>query len=337
MRTHKHEPVHIPPHDGRWLLLIHQIPPAPAYLRVKIGRRLGALGAVAIKNSVYTLPRSDAAREDLEWVLREIVEGGGDAYICEARFVEGLSDDQVEALFHAARDADFARVADEAREIAQALPRKNAVLDDDRRAKLTSDVARLRRHLAVTTAIDFFGAPGREAAEASIGALEHRLRDADDAAKKKLVLPTQPESFQKRTWVTRKGIHVDRMASAWLIRRFIDPEAKFKFVAAKGYRPEAGELRFDMFDAEFTHEGESCSYEVLVSRLAIRDPAARAIGEVIHDLDLKDDRFARPETPGVAAALAGICWMHADDESRLVAGQALFDALHEFYRRRSIG
>jgi hypothetical protein len=330
--SEKKRPTQTPSQDGRWLLLIHQIPPSPAYLRVKVGRRLGALGAVAIKNSVYALPRLESAREDFEWVLREIVEGGGDAYICEARFVEGLSDGQVEALFHAARDADFARVAEEARELARALPRKNTALDEAQRTKLAGDIARLRRHLASATEIDFFGAPGRLPADASIAALELRLRDATSAAGKPDAT-TPPESYRKRTWVTRKGIHVDRIASAWLIRRFIDPEATFRFVVAKGHRHVAGELRFDMYDGEFTHEGEHCSFEVLVSRLAIRDPAVRAIGEIIHDLDLKDDRYARPETSGVSAALAGICSMHADDSARLAAGQTLFDALHEFYRR----
>src|SRR5579863_2240081 len=92
--------------EARWLLLIHQIPPKPNYFRVKIWRRLQRLGAVAIKNSVYVLPKSDQAQEDFEWVLREIVQEGGDATLCEARLVEGLSDEQVEALFYAARDAD---------------------------------------------------------------------------------------------------------------------------------------------------------------------------------------------------------------------------------------
>src|SRR5512138_2230915 len=95
----------------RWLLLIHQIPPKPAYLRVKIGRHLQRIGAVPIKNSVYALPRNDETQEDLQWVLREIVKGGGDGSILEARFVEGLSDDQVVALFQAALEGDYRELA----------------------------------------------------------------------------------------------------------------------------------------------------------------------------------------------------------------------------------
>ncbi len=112
---------------------------------------------------------------------------------------------------------------------------------------------------------------------------------------------TRPQEDGKRplqgsVWVTRQGVHVDRIASAWLIRRFIDPEARFKFVPAKGYVPEPGELRFDMFEAEFTHEGDRCTFEVLLARAGLADPALAAIGEIVHDIDLKDAKFGREET-----------------------------------------
>src|SRR2546430_13163936 len=107
---------------------------------------------------------------------------------------------------------------------------------------------------------------------------------------------TQPSgSYRARTWVTRKGIRVDRIASAWLIRRFIDPEARFKFVSAKGYRPESGDIRFDMFDAEFTHEGDRCTFEVLIERLNISDRGLSPIAEAVYDIDLKDSKFGRDE------------------------------------------
>src|SRR5436853_3833540 len=127
-----------------WLLLIHQIPPKPNYFRVKIWRRLQRLGAVGIKNSVYALPASEQAHEDLNWVLREIVEGGGDASLVEARFVEGLSDEQVKEMFRAARDAAYEAVAAEARELSRRLPR-TPVLTKARRADLELALARLRQ------------------------------------------------------------------------------------------------------------------------------------------------------------------------------------------------
>ena len=143
------------------------------------------------------------------------------------------------------------------------------------------------------------------------------------------------EEVRGRTWVTRKGIHVDRIASAWLVRRFLDPEARFKFVASKGYVPEPGELRFDMFEAEFTHEGDLCTFEVLVERFGLHDAGLRAVAEIIHDIDLKDAKFARAEKPGVERLVGGIALTQKEDEARLSRGAALFDDLYESFTAAS--
>src|SRR5262249_50438530 len=142
---------------------------------------------------------------------------------------------------------------------------------------------------------------------------------------------------QKRTWVTRKGVHLDRIACAWLIRRFIDQQPTFKFVPARGYTPAPREIRFDMFDAEFTHDGELCSFEVMLRAFDLRDPALRALAEVIHDVDLKDSKFDREETGGIDHLIAGIAWLHGDDEARLEHGSAVFDALHAYFARPRAG
>jgi hypothetical protein len=320
----------MPDAEPRWLLLIHQIPPHPSYLRVKVGRRLQALGAAAVKNSVYVLPRSDAALEDFQWVRREIVAGGGDASVCEATFVEGLSDAAVEALFNAAREADYEALAREAR-------RLQAATKPGRRRRTAAERAgttllRLRKRLADVAAVDFFGATGRGTVEGILAAVEGSLRAGAAGTP-----PARAEPFgpvRGRTWVTRAGVHVDRIASAWLIRRFIDPEARLKLVRGQDYSPEDGELRFDMFEAEFTHEGEECTFEVLLRRFAIDDPALRHLGEIVHDVDLKDSRFSRPEAPGMDRLVAGIAMRHKDDESRLREGAAVFEALYEYFRRK---
>jgi hypothetical protein len=137
-----------------------------------------------------------------------------------------------------------------------------------------------------------------------------------------------------RTWVTRQGVHVDRMASAWLIRRFIDPEARFKFVAARGYRPEPGELRFDMYQAEYTHEGERCSFQVLVDRFGLSSSALTTMGEIIRDIDCKDSKHERAETAGVAALLDGLAEAGPDDETRINRSAPLFDGLLEHFSTR---
>jgi hypothetical protein len=313
-----------PGREPRWLLLIHQIPPKPAYFRVKIWRRLQAMGAVAIKNSVYVAPTTNETQEDFEWLLREIVKGGGEASICEARFIEGLQDEHVEALFNAARESDYRQIADEARAVAERGPSGEGRLQAD------VEVARLRRKLTAITGIDFFGAPGREIAEGLVSDLERQLHARGAAVPRTARL----EELHGRTWVTRKGVHIDRIASAWLIRRFVDANAEFKFVPARGYRPDPGEVRFDMFEAEFTHDGDQCTFEVLLGRLGLDDLALRPIAEIVHDIDLKDGKFGRPEVAGIEASIAGVAVAHRDDEERLALGGAMFDALYEYFHRK---
>jgi hypothetical protein len=316
--------------EARWLLLIHQIPPRPAYLRVKIGRHLQRIGAVAIKNSVYALPRDDETQEDFQWVLREVVKGGGDASILEARFIEGLSDEQVLALFQSAREADYREVAEDAQQVAAALPKRGPP-PENRRNEVANQIARLRQRLSELEAIDFFGAPGREIAEGLVSGMETRLKpsvESREAARASL----RREEYRGRIWVTRSGIKVDRMASAWLIKKLIDPQARFNFVPAKGYQPQKGELRFDMFEAEFTHEGDLCTFEVLLDRFGLDEPALRSIAEIVHDIDVKDAKYGREDAPGVGQVVAGIAAAHSSDEARLERGSALFDDLYALHR-----
>jgi len=296
----------------RWLLLVHQIPAKPDYLRVKIGRRLARLGAVAIKNSVYVLPNDGERVEDLQWVVREIADGGGEGTLVAARFLGGLDDDAVEELFRAARDADCTPILAEARALLeQGVPTERSAFE--------ADLARLRRRHDEVAAVDFFGSNRRVELDGVLRACGALLQPAPCI---------EGESMEDGiTWVTRRGIKVDRMASAWLIRRFVDPAARFKFVEAKGYVPEPGERRFDMFDAEYTHEGDACTFEVLVRRFGLADPALVPIAEIVHDIDLKDGKFARAEAAGVAMMVDAIAAAHPGDEARLARASALFDDL----------
>jgi len=320
------------PPGRRWFLLIHQLPPKPDYLRVKIWRRLQRMGAVAIKSSVYALPGSEpSAAEHFEWLLREIVERGGEGSICEATFVDGLSDAQIEALFRAARETDYAAVMEEIEGLVRESPARRTA-EQGSRSELAAAAARLRRRFGEIAAIDFFGAPARQAAEAALARLDARIRPPKPSPKPSPARAGATKPMRNRIWVTRRGVYVDRIASAWLIRRFIDPRARFRFVDERGYEPRKGEVRFDMFDGEYTHEGDRCSFETLALRFGIHDPAVRAVGEVVHDIDLKDRKFGRAETAGFERLITGLARRHAGDEERIEAGAALLDSLYEAFR-----
>jgi hypothetical protein len=327
---------------NRWLLLIHQIPPKPDYLRVKIGRRLQRVGAVPVKNSVYVLPDSEGAFEDFQWIRSEIVAGGGDASICRAAFIDGLSDAQVRQLFRAARDADYAEVDAAAKELLQSTrsrsvrPRRGTrTTPPDTPSRAADELAKLKKRLAAIEAVDFFAAPAGPSAQAAVARARASLEPPPAAGTpREHPRAADRAAYKGCTWVTRENVFVDRMASAWLIQRFIDNEARFRFVPGDNHRPARGarELRFDMFEGEFTHEGDRCTFETLMARFALDDPALGAIAEIVHDIDLKDGKFERIEAPGIERILAGIVRAHADDATRVERARQIFDelyALHE--------
>ena len=318
-----------PRSDQRWLLLIHQLPSKPAYLRVKVWRRLQDIGAVAVKSTVYALPTNAETLEDFEWLLKEITEGGGEAMVCEARLVDGMTDTQVRSLFNAARDAEYAEIAKTARDLLKRL--KPDVLTEQR-AEARGQVGRLRKRVVDLSAIDFFGASGRVVVEGLLADLEALTAEDQAMSEHPSISGEWATELKGRVWVTRRDVHVDRVACSWLIRRFIDPDAVIRFVASKGYVAQPGELRFDMFEGEITHEGDRCSFEVLLSRAAMTDPALQAIAEIVHDIDLKDGKFGREETPGVASLIAGIAMTNEDDEQRIAQGAAVFDNLYQYFR-----
>jgi hypothetical protein len=297
-----------------WLFLIHQIPPKPDYFRVKVRRRLQRLGAVALKNSVYVLPYQAETREDFEWLVREIRAEGGEATLCRGALLAGTSDEEVKAMFRHERETDYSAIERDAR----ALAGRGEPTEDE--------LGRLRRRLEETGRIDHFGGPGRPGAEQALAdAARPPSPEPVDAAAE-----SGTRTVRGATWVTRTGIKVDRISSAWLIRRFIDPAARFKFVPAKGYRPAEGELRFDMFQGEYTHEGDRCSFETLLARFELADPALRALGEIIHDVDCKDDKFGRPEAAGIASLIDGLALAYPDDADRLERGAAVFEGLYAY-------
>ena len=296
----------------RWLVLIHQLPPKPDYLRVKVRRKLQRIGAVALKNSVYVLPSTEDALEDFQWLRREITAEGGEAMLLDSDFLEGVPNGVLEQTGREERDREY-------RELLDSVNSLTAASD--------ADIARLRRQLAEIVRRDHFGAPGRDAAEFAVRALGQR--EPQGARETAMV------KHKGATWVTRAGVKVDRMASAWLIRRWIDQDAAFRFVTGDHPVTEPQEIRFDMFDGGFTHIGDRCTFEVLVHHFGLADPALNVIAEVVHDIDVKDEKFARPEADGIAALIDGIVTTVPDDVERLAAGAQLFERLYAAFSHKA--
>jgi hypothetical protein len=318
-------------------LFIHQLPSQPSNLRVTTWRRLQQLGAIPLKQAVYALPDTPDAREDFEWLKTEVKAAGGDASVYAADNVDAWSDDALVEEFRRARQETYDELA---RDVEQALKRTTRA-SSGRRPKGTRAPAlrRLldifRERLVAAEKIDFFGSAGRDRVLTLLRQLEDRLTGprrspgpaASDAS-------GRMASFQGRLWVTRPRPGVDRMASAWLIRRFIDRQARFAFAADPETVPDHG-VPFDMFGVEFSHQGDGCTFETLCSVFGIEGPALSRIAAIVHDLDLKDGKFDAPECSTVGAMIEGLQLANQNDDALLEQGMTLFDSLHRSFEQAS--
>ena len=293
-----------------WLALTYSLPSAAASSRrVAVWRRLRALGAVSPTGSLYLLPESEENREALDWLAQEIETGGGEALVLRIEELEGDAERRVIELSRSARDEDYQKIAAEA--------------EQGGKTGLRERLERLRRRFAEVSRIDFFQAQGRTAAAAALARLEASLGGGETTRRD--VPRADLERFKGRTWVTRPRPHVDRLACAWLIRRFVDPQAEIRY----GESPKKDEISFDMRNAQFGHRGNRCTFETLIAAFGLEeDPALAALAEIVHEIDLRDGVSARLEIPGVDAALRGWSaagWPDAELERH---GIALFEGLY---------
>ena len=317
-----------PTQPAVWYLLIHQLPPRPLYLRAKIRRRLARVGALAIKNSVYVLPDRPDCLEDFTWIAQEAVSGGGEACVCRAEFVAGLDAAALVERFTADVAARYEPVRTALDRLVRDI-RKTRGADGE---AVSARVLQLRKQTQEIGRTDFFASSAGREVETIMTAIDHlrtRGKSRTGAAP-----ALSRADLVGRVWVTRADPHVDRLATAWLIRRFVDPTARFRFIDPANAAGRAGELSFDMAGATFGHEGDRCSFETMTARLGLSDPALRHIGEIVHDVDLKDGKFGRPDAPGVAQLVQGLVHAHADSAARVTAALPVFDALHASFGGR---
>lgn len=307
----------------RWLVFAHQLPARPSNGRVKTWRRLQQVGAVPVKNAVYVLPNTAQAMEDFEWLRTEVDALGGQASIFEASSISGVDERQIIEHFRRARAEDFSKLNKDIKAMRTRFLQSPRHDDNGLRAvrALRDRFERVRRH-------DFFSAPGGAEAETALTELDAGARrPGREPAERSILGRLNPRDYQHRTWVTRPRPGVDRFSSAWLIRRFIDPGAQFVFATSAERVPEA--MPFDMYQSGgFKHEGDRCTFEVLQERFGINDACVRRLGELVHDLDLKEDRFRSPHAPTIGNLVEGMRTSIPDDAQLLAQGIMLFEALY---------
>jgi hypothetical protein len=310
------------------LMLVHQLPPVPSNLRVRTWRRLQELGAVAVKQSVYVLPDTPESREDFEWLKVEIEGAGGEAIVYSVDHLDPAAETALIEQFRQVRQQAYAELASELQRVQRA---RSARPDPAGRRR---DLARYRQRFAAIERVDFFGSAGRDRVVTLLNDLEAA---APSASKGKGRPPAGSADdrgqYDGRVWVTRPRPGVDRMASAWLIRRFIDSRARFAFIT--DVRSAGDALPFDMFGAGFGHEEDHCTFETLVARFDIRDPAVTRIAAIVHDLDLKDGKFGAPEAATLGIAIDGLQLSSMDDSILLDQGMTLFEALYRSFGQSS--
>jgi hypothetical protein len=301
-----------------WLVLVHQLPARPSSLRVRVWRRLQAIGAVPLRGAAYVLPNRSEPREDLAWIAGEVRALGGQASLLAAAALDDGGDAALVREFQAARAGDYSSLAERvARAIAPRGRRSVSARGADlaERRRMLAEWERLER-------ITYFDVPEQEEARRMIERLRSRPAPAAGGVRAR----APHASFRGKTWVTRPRPGIDRMSSAWLIRTHIDPKARFAF---RKEVPTGSEVPFDMYAGEFSHKGGACTLEVLVRRFAIQDAAVDWLCRVVHDVDLRDDRYGEPEAAGVAALVEGLRARHSEDRRLLEEGISLIAALVE--------
>jgi len=304
---------------GSWLFLLFNLPAKQSSDRVKVWRRLKKFGAIQLKTSTYVLPDEPVHYERFQWLAKEIVDTGGEATLVRVKDIEGMPHAAIVALFNEARARDYDELFE---------PLNLLIKDGKARKQSSNQLQKLRQRFQEIRDIDYFQSSRGED-------LQRLLQKAEalEAPKKKpeTIMRLRAEDYRGKSWVTRPRPEIDRVGSAWLIRKFIDPSAKFVFGNAPAEFPKA--IPYDMFEVEFSHHGDYCTFETLIQRFSIRDRAVLRLAELIHDADVEDDKFHRVEGFGIEQIFKGWAKQGLSDQEILAKGFECFEALYAQFKR----
>jgi len=309
------------------ILLLVGVPPTPSSLRVRVWRRLRSLGAVPLKRSAYLLPDTPERYEDFQWLAQEIEREGGEATLIRIQQIENISPENVQRLLHEPRDHDYRQLAARYRKVLQSLDKKPAV----KGARLPEELAHLAREHQRIRDIDYFDAPSGAEVRRLEEVIAMRTRRQEPVHREER-RPLDLAGLRGRRWVTRPRPHIDRIASAWLIKRFIDPDAEFLFAPPAEFPKDA--IPFDAPGVELSHQGEDCTFETLVKRARLRDRRLVRLAEIVHEADLRDGKYPHEEARGIDVAVRALLAASPDDRQVLAQGMTLFEGLYATTSRR---
>lgn len=301
-----------------WLLLLYSVPSKSGALRLSLWRQLKRLGAVSLKTSASVLPDRPELYEGFQWLGQRVREKGGNVTLVRANDVDGISDDELVAMFQQARAEEYEEIIKDARLLLPAKSHKTTAAPEE--------VEKIAVRFMAVRQVDFFDCPKA----ADVEMLLNRLSNDSASTKAK---PLSTKDYQKRTWLTRPRPEVDRVGSAWLIQRFIDPKAVFVFAPEVSVHPDA--LPYDMVGVEFGHHGDDCTFETLIKRFSLNDAGLKKIAAIIHDADLGDGRHGTHEGAGLLTIFRGWAQMGWSDHDILTRGFDCFEALHRHFSTRT--
>lgn len=324
----------------KWLFLIYHLQTPNSRERVKIWRLTKKVGAVLYRNSVYVLPYNEERLEDFQWLCQQIKDSKGEASVFVSGSFDEKEDQILRALFERSREEDYKAILSSAENLLERIrfAKEQQKLSGLILKKLEKEAKHLNESFAEVERIDFFSTPLAEKVRSTLEQVTHYLTFSDLRSESPAPIKSYSrKAFQRKVWATREHIHIDRLCSAWLIRRFIDPKAKFVF-APESKLPKSAIL-FDVFGAEFSHHGEACTFETLLKSFQLKDKSLAAIAEIVHDVDIKDNKFGRLESAGLDAVVRALSDFLKDDHKVLEVGSTILDAIYSYFsnikRKRS--
>jgi len=315
-----------------WLLIFYSVPSHPVSNRMMIWRKLAKVGAVQLKGAVYILPATEEHEEFLQWLIGEVKSMGGDGAFVKSAEIRTMTDSDIRRLFTTQADQEYHRLEKALDVLERKIQSIRKGTKSEEGKRLADQVAKFTKEFDGVAKRDFFDTSTGKAMRKRIQAVEAGLRDAGkkSPAEAAAVVARRPQDYQGKIWATRKNPFIDRMASAWLIKRFIDPKASFTFIDERDIGSlDNTTIAFDVRGAVFTHVGDLCTFEVLVKSFGIKDRAVKKIAEIVHDLDVKDEKYNNPEAAGVEDILAGIRKTAKNDADGLDRGMTAFEMLYQ--------